>query len=67
MSREERRSMLFNRIQVCGLAAQMIVDHPEQADDNQRRAANIGKQLNIIAAEVRELLAIDAPIETEVR
>lgn len=65
MSQDERRSILFNRIQVCGLAAQMIVDHPEQSDDNQRRAANIGKQLKIIAAEVLELLAVE-PIESEV-
>lgn len=56
MTKAELLSSVMNRLQICGLAQQSIVDNPEQADDNQRRAANTAKQLLLVARELREFL-----------
>jgi hypothetical protein len=63
---DERKAQLkdaiIQRIQTCMLGLQTTVDHPDHADDSQRRAAQVIKHLKLIAQEVREL-AGDSPAQ----
>ena len=60
----ELRSSILNRLQVATLALSAIVDYPANADDVQRRAAQVIKQIVVIAAEVRELAAVEGEEES---
>jgi hypothetical protein len=60
--RDEVLSSIRNRLQVCQLATASIVDRPDVADNAQRIAANIGKQLVEIGRELTELAELTADV-----
>lgn len=63
MTRAQLQADILNHLQICTLAQQATIDSPGNPDDVQRRAAQTQKLLHRVAAEVRELTAIDGKFE----